>query len=131
MIFNKEIVSFTDLALRLSGMRFTNEYRIVCRGDESVIANYALRCVPGGTELQPEGSVTRPTAEVLRILNDCGVLSWDGFHGSHPKGVRDGIMFRFEATVNGGREIRADGSENFPRRFRELREYIETKLRGE
>ena len=48
------------------------------------------------------------------------MLSWDGFRGEHPKGVLDGTMFRMEATVNGGRRIRADGSQNFPKGYREL-----------
>ena len=130
-MLNKKITSFDRLTLRLIAMRYACEYEIVCRGDGSVVTRYMMRCVPDGTEMVPEGSVDVPTDEVLRVLNDCGVSGWDGFHGQHPRGVRDGTMFRFTATVNGGEEIDADGSENFPRHFRELRDYVETKLRGE
>ena len=130
-MFHKKITSFDRLTLRLIAMRYTCEYEIVCRGDGSVVTRYMMRCVPDGTEMVPEGSVGVPTDEVLRTLNDCGVALWDGFHGKHPRVVRDGTMFRFSATVNGSEEINADGSENFPRHFRELCGYIETKLRGE
>ncbi|MBO4411374.1 MAG: hypothetical protein J5794_04230 [Lachnospiraceae bacterium] len=36
----------------------------------------------------------------------------------------DGIMFRLEAFVNGGRRIFADGSQNFPKHYRELTDWL-------
>ena len=56
----------------------------------------------------------------LELMNTCGVICWDGFHGKHPKNVKDGIMFDFRATVNDGQEIHADGSENFPKGYHDF-----------
>ena len=57
---------------------------------------------------------------MLDLLNKCSLLSWDGFHGKHPKGVKDGIMFSLQAVLNGGKTIKAEGSENFPRHYRDF-----------
>ena len=53
-------------------------------------------------------------------MNNCSVIRWDGFHGEHPKNVKDGIMFDFTATVNGGQTIYADGSANYPKGYNEF-----------
>ena len=66
--------------------------------------------------------------KVLTLLNDCELVSWDGFVGNHPKDVKDGIMFSLKATVNSGRKISAHGSENFPKHFREFRNGLNTLL---
>ena len=58
-------------------------------------------------------------------------MSWDSFHGKHPKGVLDGTMFRFEATVNSGRIIKADGSQNFPSGYRDFESGLYKILQGE
>ena len=68
---------------------------------------------------------------ILKLLNDCELISWDGFHGDHPKDVKDGIMFSLKATVNGNRNIRAEGSENFPKHFRELWKGMDAILRDQ
>ena len=54
------------------------------------------------------------------IIEDHRIRKWDGFHGKHPRGVLDGDMFSFEAVINDGETIHADGSANFPKRFREF-----------
>ena len=53
-------------------------------------------------------------------MNACDVPHWNGFHGAHPKNVQDGIMFSFEASVNGGQVVSADGSANFPKGYHEF-----------
>ncbi len=57
------------------------------------------------------------------MMNTCGVLCRDGFHGKHPKNVSDGDMFNFTASVNGGQVIRADGSANFPKGYQDFVNY--------
>ena len=57
---------------------------------------------------------------MLKLLNDCGISTWNGFHGKHPRGVKDGTMFNFKAKINGDTEITADGSQNFPKHYRDL-----------
>ena len=57
---------------------------------------------------------------MIELMNTCGILSWDGFHGKHPKNVSDGIMFDFTANVSGGQTIHADGSANFPKGYHEF-----------
>ena len=126
------IESFEIVTLRLSGMRFTNEYEIVMNGQNADIAKYEIRY------RKEEGQVREPVSKavcnadrVLTLLNECELVSWDGFHGAHPKDVRDGIMFSLKAIVNGGRNIQADGSENFPNHFRELWNGLDTILRSQ
>lgn len=125
----KELNSFETVFWRISGMRGSTEYEIVNKGEESEFTEYMMRCAKeGGMERVPERSVTCKTERILEILNSCEVASWDGFHGKHPKGVRDGIMFRFELVVSGDEKICAEGSENFPKHFREYRDAMRELL---
>lgn len=130
LFFKKPVESFEIITLRLSGMRFFCEYEIVCKGETSEISRYDFKFHDGERERILDTSVTRDTSEILRVLNKCGVIGWNGFHGAHPRGVLDGTMFNFDAAVNGGVRIRADGSQNFPHHFRDFRQYIEDQLRG-
>lgn len=131
MLFSKnEITSFEKISLELSGMRGLRSYEIFCGGDVSEIAEYVVTFEKGAKKREKVRSAVRDTEEVLGLLERCRVLKWDGFHGAHPRGVLDGIMFRLTAIVN-GREIEADGSQNFPSKFHEFRDYIEEKLREE
>ena len=65
-----------------------------------------------------------PLETVVAKLNAYDVGSWNGFHGKHPKYVLDGTMFTLEASVNGGKRLYADGSENFPRHYHELVQWL-------
>ena len=117
---SKTITSFETVTLRLSGMRMTVEYEIVMRGDSAEVSQYEIRYSSG----EDMRILTRRSEcgeeRMLKLMNDCRLMSWDGFSGKHPRGVLDGTMFRFSATVNGGARITADGSENFPRNFRDF-----------
>ena len=126
----KTIESFETVTLRLSGMRGSTVYRIQCEGEESVIGQYTVRYAEGSDTLVPEYEKRVPTEEVLETFARCGVAKWDGFNGKHPRGVLDGLMFRFEAVVNGGITLNANGSQNFPKGFREFRDYLYGVLRG-
>ena len=71
--------------------------------------------------LQAQQLAVRQWAQqALQLLNDCRLLAWDGFYGPHPKHVLDGTMFRLTATVNGDQTIRANGSQNFPKHYRDF-----------
>ncbi len=58
--------------------------------------------------------------DFIELMNNCRVMRWDGFHGSHPIDVLDGASFGFTATVNGGQEINASGSANYPKGYGEF-----------
>ena len=122
------ITSFEIVTLRLSGMRFTTEYEIVMKSKKAEVTEYEIRYEKNGDKRVPESKTVCSPDRVLKLLNDCELLTWDGFVGNHPKDVRDGIMFSLKATVNGSRKIYAHGSENFPEHFREFRDGLEAIL---
>ena len=111
------ITSFDTVTLRETA-RGTVEYEIKAKGDEAEITRYVIRYSGGKAERVPEERAMCPAEKALTLLNECALLSGDGFDGPHPEGVLDGIMFRLEATVNGGRRVRAGGSECFPEGYR-------------
>ena len=127
---NTEATSFTKLTLRLSGMRSTEEYEIVCQGETSECAQYLIFYSKDGDRRKLEKSVQRPTDMVLELLNRCSVMRWDGFSGSNPRGVRDGWMFTLTAEIN-GEKIYASGSNNYPRHYREFMDGFKTLLSDE
>ncbi len=117
----KKIVSFERVFWRISGMRVTCEYEIVRRDDKAEIYEYEMRCITGGgMERCPERSAIISSDQMIELLNTYEVIKWDGFHGRHPRGVLDGETFSFEAIINDGVNIRAGGSANFPKHFREF-----------
>ncbi len=125
----KTITSFECITLRLSGMRLTCEYEIKCT-DSIVEINYYQFCYATGKETrQLIKSVVCDTETVLLKLNECELMRWDGFHGKHPKGVCDGTMFTLNAIVNEDKKIYADGSQNFPKHFRELEHWLNELIR--
>ena len=123
-----KIDSFETVTLRESGMRCTTEYEIVRKGDAAEVSEYSIRYDGSVDRRVLEARAECPLGDALMILNDCKIGLWDGFHGKHPKHVKDGIMFSLNATVNGDRKIRAEGSENFPKHFRELRDGLHAIL---
>lgn len=120
MFGQEKITSFGEVRLRLSGMRMTEVYEILCRGGEAELSQYWLSYENHEDNYNLSKRAVIPADDVLDILNECGVIRWDGFCGNNPPGVRDGIMFDFTATVNGDRKLRASGSNNFPRHYREF-----------
>ena len=104
----KTIVSIEAMTLTLQGMRGTSVYKVADEDGK------------GEDFLELEASASCDTKDLIELMNNCGVIRWDGFHGKHPKNVTDGIMFNFTATVNAGQNIHADGSENFPKGYRDF-----------
>ena len=129
MLFKKKtITSIEVVTLHLSGMRFNFEYEIVGKENKSEITKYSMRYEEENDKRIPQRSVEVPTKDVLNVMNKCRVLGWDGFHGKHPRRIKDGTMFTLTATVNGGVSINASGSHNFPKGFHEFRSFIEERL---
>ncbi|MBR2080526.1 MAG: hypothetical protein IJ980_02695 [Oscillospiraceae bacterium] len=108
------------MTLTLRGMRGGYVYKFEGESDVTELRRYREAYSGGEDELVLESSVPCGVQTMIELMNTCGILRWDGFHGKHPKNVSDGIMFRFEATVNGGQEIFADGSANYPKGYHEF-----------
>ena len=123
------VTSFESVNLALSGMRYSVEYEILRDGDGAVVTLYGIRYVTGGgRERIPEQTARCPSEKIVSVLNECGIMKWNGFHGKHPKNVRDGEMFTFTAIVNEEEKIYADGSENFPKNYRTLKDQLRVFL---
>ncbi|MBQ9886901.1 MAG: hypothetical protein IJM37_08615 [Lachnospiraceae bacterium] len=125
------IVSFEIITLNTSGMRFIAEYEIVMKSGAVEVSQYGIRYSEGEKTRVLEKRAECSKERMLQLLNDCDVISWDGFYGKHPKHVLDGIMFSLEAVVNDGRRIKASGSENFPKHYRDFTNGIYEILNGE
>ena len=117
---HKNITSAETMTLTVRGMRGSYVYKFEGEGDATELRRYREIYRDGEDELVLESSVPCSVQMMIDLANTCSILRWDGFHGKHPKNVSDGIMFRFEATVNGGQTIHAEGSANFPRGYHEF-----------
>lgn len=114
------IESVQEMTLTLIGMRVTQVYKIDCADGNAQIALLRKVYEKNADHLEPEKCTDRPEQSLMALMNSCGVLYWNGFHGPHPKNLHDGTMFQFSAAVNQGQTIHADGSENFPKGYREF-----------
>ena len=126
----KVITSVEEMTLTLRGMRGSYVYKIVCESDKPELRLYREVFSGEDTILELEKKAVPDTQVILDLMNSCGILRWDGFHGKHPKNVQDGIMFTFSAAVNGGQTIRADGSANFPKGYHEFIRTLNAILSG-
>lgn len=128
--FRKEQVdSVREVSLHTAGMRAAYQYVIKPESGQLRLERYRGAFADGQKIL--EKSVMWETEALVALMNECRVLRWDGFYGKHPRGVLDGIMFQFSATVNGGRTIRAQGSANFPKGYREFVQALDRSLAAE
>lgn len=121
----KTITSIESIMLTLCGMRGSYVYKF---DGEDGLHRYRKVYSGGEDRLELEKSVPCSMQTMIDLTNTCGILRWNGFHGKHPKNVEDGIMFRFEATVNGGQTVKADGSENFPKGYRDFVRALDAML---
>ena len=113
-----KIKSFETVTLHTSGMRHVTDYEIVNRGDEAEISQYAVGYCDGEEVRQLQKRAVCSAKRALKLMNKCRLLSWDGFNGKRPKGIKDGTIFILKANVNEGKEIYATGSQRFPRHYR-------------
>ncbi len=116
----KKISSFNKILLRLSGMRVTEEYEIICKENRAELSLYVFYYTNGEEERRLKKRAEPDIERIINLLNNCKVIKWDGFVGKNPPGLLDGTMFRFEAEVNEGMRIYASGSNNFPKHYREF-----------
>ncbi|MBO7699042.1 MAG: hypothetical protein J6S38_08440 [Erysipelotrichaceae bacterium] len=126
---SEKIESFESIWLRTSGMRFTDEHEILMKEDKAEVSHYRIMYREGKDERVLERQALCDKERILKLLNECDLISWDGFQGKHPKWVSDGIMFTLKAIVNSDREIYAQGSENFPKHYREFTDEIKKILK--
>lgn len=129
----KQVETFQSVLVRESGMRVTEEYEIINKGDICEIALYQLVPVPGTYD--DERTLLRRaeynTQEFVDLMNECGFVSWNGFDGKHPKNVSDGIMFSLFAVINDGMKVNAKGSENFPKNYKKFMGEVKNILNGQ
>jgi hypothetical protein len=125
----QKINSFDKINLIISGMRSVEEYELICEGDRTTVSLYNIFYCSDNDRRRLAKSVSCDTGDILRLLNECKIPKWDGFSGKNPIGVRDGYMFRFEAELGDGRTIRADGSNNYPKGYREFLSAVSQMLR--
>ena len=120
MFFQKKnITSFETIYLRISGMRYMQEFEVVNKDGSCEMLFYENGY--SNEERFPQERIRCSEEEILQLLNTCKIFRWNGFFGKHPRNVRDGEMFLFTAVVNDGEKIRAEGSENFPKHYSELK----------
>jgi len=117
---SKKVILVKELTLTLRGMRGSTVYKIINEADKFELRLYREKFINGETVLELESSTVIDIYMFIEHMNKCGVISWDGFHGKHPRNVKDGIMFDFTAVVNDEQIISADGSENFPKGYHEF-----------
>ena len=124
MFFKKEKVeAFSKITITMRGMRAIDEYEVINNGDTSEVSQYQIYYTKReDRSLMKRASLN--TKEFIELLNKCNIIKWDGFIGNNPPGVRDGYMFTFLAEVNDGRIIKAEGSNNYPSHFNELRQRL-------
>lgn len=121
MFFRKKsVLSLESLTLTVTGMRSRRVYRAHTEGGRGEVALYDVRYVEKKDEYQLLKRADCSADELTALCTACRLLCWDGFSGKHPRGVLDGVMFSLNAVVNGEKNIRASGSENFPKGYREF-----------
>ena len=125
---SQDITSFEKMELSISGMRGSSGYLAKHVREDVFVEFYVIRYVDGAAERQVEKTVNIPYAEFLKQLNTCKAPRWNGFHGKHPRGVKDGEQFTIEISAEPC-TIKANGSANFPKGFSDFRRWLDEKLR--
>lgn len=125
-----QIESFESITMHTSGMRYAADVEIVMKSGDAEVSQYQIRHRYPENERILEKRVLVSIDTMLTLLNNCKLLSWDGFHGKHPRGVLDGTMFSLNAVVNGDKKIRAEGSQNFPKHYKDFTDGIYEMLNG-
>ena len=126
----QKISSFEKINLFITGMRFSCEYEIINKGKKTEIALYSKKYSNGEEKRILDKKAETETESFIDFLNSINFGGWNGFKGEHPKGVLDGTMFRMTAKVNDEKVIRAEGSENFPKGYRNFIKELDRVLKG-
>ena len=126
----QKISSFEKINLFISGMRFLCEYEIINKGEKTEIALYSKKYSDGEEKRILDEKAEIETERFVDFLNSINFGGWNGFKGEHPKGVLDGTMFRMTAKIDGEKIISAEGSENFPKGYRNFLMELDRVLKG-
>ncbi|MBQ9976158.1 MAG: hypothetical protein IJP16_06570 [Clostridia bacterium] len=113
----RNVNTVEEMTLTQRGMRGGTVYKIENKDGRVELRRYREIYSGEETALEPEGSAVCEAEAFVELMNSCGVMQWNGFHGKHPKNVSDGITFSLTATVNGGESITADGSARYPKGY--------------
>ena len=122
------ITSVESMTLTLRGMRGGTVYKLETGSEPTKLCRYREIYSDEDDRLELEKSIICTQDTIVGLMNNCRVSAWDGFSGDHPRNVSDGIMFCFEAEINGGRVISADGSANFPKGYADFVRAIDEML---
>ena len=125
---SRKISSFEKINLFITGMRFSREYEIINKGEKTEIVLYFRKYSNGEEKRIPDKKAE--TESFVAFLNSIDFVSWNGFNGKHPKNVLDGEMFRMEAKISSENVINAEGSENFPKGYKDFVKELDLLLKG-
>ena len=123
------IAAFEHVTLSISTMRGIYEYELSQKDGMAEAASFQMRYSNGKTHRELQERASCDEADVLKLMNDCDLMAWNDFNGKHPKWVQDGRMFQLTAVVNDGKQIQAQGSENFPKHYRDFAQGFTVLLR--
>ena len=73
MFKREQITSFSEIRLKVSGMRLTEVYEILCCGDDAEVSQYWLSYKNHEDNYNLQKHVTVPAADVIDVLNQCGI----------------------------------------------------------
>ncbi len=69
MFKREQITSFSEIRLKVSGMRLTEVYEILCCGDDAEVSQYWLSYKNHEDNYNLQKHVTVPAADVIDVLN--------------------------------------------------------------
>ena len=81
----KTITSIEAMTLTLQGMRFCSVYEITNKDEKTELRRFRKVYSNGADTLELEASAVCDITAFIELMNTCGVICWDGFHGKHPK----------------------------------------------
>ena len=85
--YTKTITSIETMTLTLQGMRFCSVYEITNENMKTELRRFRKVYSNGVDTLKLETSAVCDITDFIELMNTCGVICWDGFHGKHPKNV--------------------------------------------
>lgn len=117
---SKKVTDFEEIHFSTSpGRGKSTRYTIINEGDETEITISVSSSAKGKKSNKEKGSCS--TEEMIELLNDCDILSWDGFDEEDEDGT---LEFEFEGTIN-GKEIEAEGRGAYPKNFEDFIDGVE------
>ena len=119
-----QINSFSKITIRETGFRaFEEEFELLHDEETTSLTLYSGAWHFNDNVAKEDCTVFQVIGgeefynQVLSLLNEYHVGSWNGFHGNNPPGVRDGTMFEMHGVINGDVRLYATGSNNFPKGY--------------